>query len=322
MLEAILANALDMRASLGLSKESEAFRLFYGPGETRDPSLSGLALDLFLDQLWITAWKPISPEGLSRVIEFVRSRTGILIRGAVLMDRSRVASDADSVPVFGEVRKDRFQVREFGVPYLVQMEGTKHPGLFLDHSPLRRWLLRTQTDKKVLNLFSYTGALSVAAARGGASEVTTLDLSRPTIDWAKESWVRAGLESSRGDFIFGDVFDWLPRLQKKDRRFDTILCDPPSFSRTKSGTFSTGKDLRKLHELILPLLTPGGILVTSINSENVSERAFLSEITEAAERCRLRLEWLGRIDLPESFPTGPEIKERYLKGFYLRVSKI
>ncbi len=318
MVEKELIPAFELRKSLGLFDESDALRVFYGPGESTDPVLSQIAIDVFLDQTWITRWAPIPDKALMNLVGVLRQALPERCRGIVLMDRSEVASEKDSVPLDGEVREGKFVVKEFGVPYLVQMKQTKHPGLFLDHAPLRRWLTRTQKAKRVLNLFSYTGALSVAAGAGGASSVTTLDLSKPTIEWAKENWEQAALTGPKGDFIYGDVFDWLPRLKKKGLEYDTILCDPPSFSRTKTGAFSTGKDLARLHGLILPLLAKNGILVTSINSENIPERAYLSEVEAAARLTGTRLQWLGRVDLPESFPTPMDPKQRYLKGFYLR----
>ena len=241
------------------------------------------------------------------------------MESAVWIDRMPEEPE-DSKVFFGTPPEARFSVREFGVPYLIQLLNTKHPGLFLDHAPLRSWLLSTQRGKKVLNLFAYTGSLSIAAAKGGAAQVVTLDLSKPTIQWARESWVSAGLQDSEQDFIFGDALEWLPRLAKKhhDRGFDTILCDPPSFSRSKSGTFSTQKDSTRLHQLILPLLKKGGILVTSINSENISEKDFLKDICLAAEKTETSLRILRRVDLPETFPTSSKsLGERYLKGFYL-----
>jgi 23S rRNA (cytosine1962-C5)-methyltransferase len=171
-----------------------------------------------------------------------------------------------------------------------------------------------------LNLFAYTGSLSVAAGMGGAKSVTTLDLSKPTIEWAKENWaINSALDHTESDFIFGDVFEWIPKLIKKDLKFDTILCDPPSFSRTKSKTFSTQKDLKTLHELIFQVLAPGGTLATSINSENIPELAFMREIDLAAQKLGRRLTILKRLDLPETFPTrNSDLKDRYLKGFIVR----
>src|SRR6202041_44691 len=142
----------------------------------------------------------------------------------------------------------------------------KHPGLFLDHAPLRAWLKENSKGLNVLNTFAYTGSLSVAAGVGGAKKVTTLDLSRPTLEWARENWELNRLAEKNSDFIFGDYFEWIPRLAKKNQLFDCVILDPPSFSRGKKGGFSTTKDLRTLHELALDCVAPEGVLVTSINS--------------------------------------------------------
>jgi 23S rRNA (cytosine1962-C5)-methyltransferase len=308
--------AIDFRQNLRMLEQTEALRLFHGPGESDHPELKHLAIDLFLDHIWITQWKPVKSETLSTVSSILSSRFKDRIAAIVLMDRSTVASEAEVITWSGTVKPGRFTVLERGIPYLVQMEKTKHPGLFLDHAPLRTWLRETQANKTVLNLFSYTGSLSVAAGIGGAAKVTTLDLSKPTIEWAKENWTHAGLPADRGDFIYGDVFEWLPKFEKRGLKFDTILSDPPSFSRGNKGTFSTQKDSGKLHEAILPLLKSGGILVTSINSENHSERNFLKDIEEAAHATQCTLHLIGRVDLPNSFPTPLDLTSRYLKGFY------
>ena len=159
--------------------------------------------------------------------------------------------------------------------------------------------------------------MSVAAGFAGADKVTTLDLSKPTIEWAKENWANAKLPAERADFIYGDVFEWLPKFKKRSEQFDTILCDPPSFSRSKNGVFSTNKDSGRLHEQIFPILKSGGVLVTSINSENYSERNFLKDIEAAALKSSAKIRVIGTVDLPETFPTEPELGMRYLKGFYL-----
>jgi 23S rRNA (cytosine1962-C5)-methyltransferase len=314
--------ALEYRRSIHAFRDTEVLRIFHGPGESAHPSLKEIAIDRFRDHFWITAWKKPPTALLSVIVEFIRSEFkdssgNNAVKAIVLMDRSEVASTADVATIHGSPLPGRFAVAEWGVPYLVQMTATKHPGMFLDHAPLRKWLLETQSRKSVLNLFAYTGSLSLAAAKGGADHVTTLDLSKATMDWAKESWLNAGLAPDAGSFIHGDVFDWLPKWRKRDLQFDTILCDPPSFSRSKNGTFSTKKDTARLHEGILPLLKPGGILITSINSENVPERQFLGEIEAAARRCHCSLRLLSRVDLPPTFPTGMDLNARYLKGFFL-----
>ena len=316
-----LQDALDWRLQFSFLKNTETLRIFYGPGEAQTSDvLNSIAIDLFQEHAWITQWNELPSKALEPVVEWLRtiSPWGKKIQSVVLMDRSKVASEKDVATLWGAPPVGRFSVRENGIPYLIQFEKTKHPGLFLDHFPLRQWLLNTQSNKKVLNLFSYTGSLSVAAGKGGATSVTTLDLSKSTIEWAQENWRSSDLEEARGNFIYGDAFEWLPRLAKKNEKYDTVLCDPPSFSRSKNGTFSTQKDSQKLHELIFPLLNSGGILVSSINSENYPEAHFLKDLHLAAEKGGDQIQILKRVDLPETFPTSSkQLSERYLKGFYV-----
>ena len=91
-----------------------------------------------------------------------------------------------------------------------------------------------------------------------------------------------------------------------------MILDPPSFSRGKKGSFSTSKDLVRLHELAFDVLKPGGVLVTSINSENVSWGTFEKEVTAAARGVKYSV--VSRITAPETFP-----KATYLKGWILRL---
>lgn len=316
MISESLNTALNFRKSVGTFRDTETLRLFYGPGESDHPALKHLAVDLFKDALWITQWNTVPSSDLDAVCNFFEQAFEGSLRGISLMDRSGIASEKDAVCIRGHLDASRFTVREFGVPYRIQMTATKHPGLFLDHAPLRLFLKNTQNGKRVLNLFAYTGSLSVSAGMGGAEHVTTVDLSKATIDWAKENWNAAGLEDARGDFIYGDVFDWLPKFRKRGVQFDTILCDPPSFSRSKSGTFSTQKDTERLHAEILPLLKAGGLLATSINSENYPERNFAQDLASASQKTGAHLRVVSRMDLPATFPTSLDLKERYLKGFY------
>ena len=307
-----LKTAYEWRQKLGLLQNTETLRIFYDPAT--------IAIDLFQEHAWITQWGNLRAHILPDTIAFLKelSPWGKKIQSIVLMDRSQVASEKEVHTLWGTPPTSRFSVTENKVPYLIQLDHGKHPGLFLDHAPLREYLTTTQAKKRVLNLFSYTGSLSVAAGVAGAEHVTTLDLSKSTIEWAEANWANAKLDSAHARFIYGDVFEWLPKFIKKNEQYDTILCDPPSFSRSKNGVFSTNKDSQRLHELILPLLKVNGVLVTSINSENYPEQAFLRDIHDASEKTGASLQVLKRIDLPESFATSTrDLGERYLKGFYL-----
>jgi len=313
------------RKERGVLSDLEAIRVFHGPGEGSG-ELSRIAIDRLGEHFWVTEWtagdKDSSGSSIKKVqLELEAFFKEIEARSAVALFRPEKGIPDEPVTLFGKAPEGRFEIQEEGVRFRIQLLGARHPGLFLDHLPLRRWLRARMKGLRVLNTFSYTASLSVAAGLGGAEHVTTLDLSNPILSWAKENWELNGLSQERARFISGDYFEWLPRLKRAGERYDCVILDPPSFSRGNKGTFSTSKDLRKLHAAAFDVLSPNGYLVTSINSANVAREKFESEVFAAARESQLELQVLHRIDLPETFPTrlgNPE--QRYLKGLILRIS--
>lgn len=319
-----LLRAWQWREERGAWAEASAGRVFHGPGESSGP-LKHWAVDRFGDCYWVTRWEApgeapgAEKRALSEISGFLRAQGA---SSAVWLGRPQKGVPQVPEILFGEPPRGRFEVREAGARYWIQCLEARHPGLFLDHAPLRQWLRARARGLRVLNTFAYTGSLSVACGLAGAAHVTTLDLSKPTVQWAEDNWLLNGLEAERARFISGDVFEWLPRLKREGREFDCMILDPPSFSRGNKGTFSTAKDLARLHELGLDLLADGGILVTSINSANVTWAKYEAEVLAAARARKARLSVLGRIEQPDTFATRLGDGEgRYLKGWMLRVEK-
>jgi 23S rRNA G2069 N7-methylase RlmK/C1962 C5-methylase RlmI len=317
------------REKAGILAELDSVRVFHGPGEGSG-AFSRIAIDRFRNEdgahFWVTEWAeekspPLSDAGLKLLREFLESKGAA---SAVALLRPGRGLPSEPSTILGSPPSEGFCAREGAEDsfrFRIRLLGVRHPGLFLDHRPLRLWLERRMKGLRVLNTFSYTGSLSIAAAAGGASHVTTLDLSKATIEWAKENWTLNHFEESRGRFVYGDYFEWLPRLKKEGQKFDCILLDPPSFSRGKNGTFSTARDLEKLHRLAFDVIEPGGYLATSINSANVRVEKFEQELLAAAGKRGIQV--LRKIDLPETFPTragASYAEDRYLKGWILRIS--
>lgn len=321
----LLRSAWDRRQPL--LANTGALRIFHGPSEGQG-DLSRVAIEYFREPTgdayaWIFVWEEggrfnLLPEAKQALRDFLSS---VGVRGAVLLERPEKGAPANPSVFFGEVPAQS-DVEEFGLKYRIRYQETKHPGLFLDHAPLREWLKAGGEKgaeirgRRVLNTFAYTGSLSVAAGAGGASFVTTLDLSRPTVNWARENWVLNFGEPKKetADFIYGDVFDWIPKLTKRGDRFDVVILDPPSFSRSDKKNFSTSKDLPDLHEAALRLLNPKGLLITSINSAQISIDRFRDEIERGADQAGRKLTDLRELGAPEeSFPGGDR-----LKGWILR----
>lgn len=122
-------------------------------------------------------------------------------------------------------------VQESKLKFEVNLRKYLDTGLFLDHRPLRRELQKISEDKKVLNLFCYTGSLSVAAAAGGASLVTSVDMSRTYLDWCLRNFKHNNLSSGHHQFIQADIMTWLK--EEAEESWDIIILDPPSFSNSK-----------------------------------------------------------------------------------------
>lgn len=312
-------------------------RMFHGPGEAQlqNAALQGvlknISIDRFGQHAWVTLWEEQANSAIHESFEqHVRVSLCNFLQqhftSAVLLYRPVKGVPENPSVLFGTPPEERFSVQEGGAKYWIQLQETKHPGLFLDHAPLREWLMHNSQGLRVLNTFAYTGSLSVAAGCGGATHVTTLDLSKATTRWAEANGELNGLHGERARWIAGDVFEWLPRLHKEIRQgktapYDIVIMDPPSFSRSDKGTFSTAKDLPQLHALALDILAVGGLLITSINSANISWEQFEKNILLAAKQCGRTLQVLKRLEQPETFPNWlhEQSSERYLKGFIFRV---
>ncbi len=162
--------------------------------------------------------------------------------------------------------RDFFLVNEPPFKFLVNLERYLDTGLFLDHRPLRQHLAKISSGKKVLNLFCYTGSLSVAAAVGGGT-VTSVDMSRTYLDWAYENFLVNNLDPKLHTFFQADVLKDLIVRKDNGEKFDLIILDPPSFSNSKR--MEEDLDIERDHPLLIRdsmnLLSPGGTLYFSTN---------------------------------------------------------
>ncbi len=168
--------------------------------------------------------------------------------------------------------------KENGVNYVFKKEQGNSPGLFLDQRQNRAWVQRNSQNKKVLNLFCYTAGFSVCAALGGASEVVSVDTSKATLDWGKENFKANNLEPEKYEFWAADARYFIAGAKKKDRLFDLIICDPPSFARNKQGVFKLDRDFKDLAKELYLILAPKGRILFSLNLEKWDDRKFQEEI--------------------------------------------
>jgi 23S rRNA (cytosine1962-C5)-methyltransferase len=165
----------------------------------------------------------------------------------------------------------RFQVEEGGLRFWVNLDDYLDTGLFLDHRNTRAMVRDASQDKRVLNLFAYTGSFSVYAAAGGAKETMSVDLSPTYGRWAEDNLslnVSEGRE--RHVVVVTDAMEWLEARAREGRaRFDLAVIDPPTLSRSKrAASFDVQRDHERLISLAMAILSPGGVIFFSTNFQS------------------------------------------------------
>lgn len=306
--------ALDLRRRHLDLGDTSAWRLINGEGDF----LPGLTVDCYGDylmiQLFSRAWRPHLPM-LVTVLQKLLEPAGIYEKfrpqqTRSLADRSKKMSRL----LCGRAVAGRLTVRENGLNLLVDMEEGLNTGLFGDQRENRRDLMKRAAGARVLNLFAYTGAFSVAAAAAGAVKVTSVDASVAYLDWARDNFAANRLNPKRHEFLAGDCRQVLQELRRGGRGFDLIIMDPPSFSTVGKSRFTTSGGTAEMVAEAMPLLEDGGLLITSSNHQKVDLADYLKELRRGALAAGGSLKVIGNFGqagdypYPVTFPEG-----RYLK---------
>lgn len=182
-----------------------------------------------------------------------------------MKERQRKAGRQGQYEKFAEQRVEKI-VPEGGLSFILNLTDYLDTGLFLDHRITRGMVRDACAGKRVLNLFCYTGSFSVYAADGGAAEVTSVDMSRTYINWAKRNMqYNKKYKPEAHDFIQDDVLEWIAGVPRD--RYDIIVCDPPTFSNSKrmDGEWDVQRDHVKLLKQLLKIVTDGGTIYFSNN---------------------------------------------------------
>ena len=204
-------------------------------------------------------------------------------------------------------------VDEGGLTFEVNFDARHDCGIFLDHretrARIREMMKRTQGSKRFLNLFAYTGTATVYAADGGAKHTTTVDLSRPSLDWARRNMARNGFTGREHEFVQADVLAWVSEQRHTRNRWDLIFCDVPTFSnsaRMRKASFDVQRDHAELIIGVSRLLVRGGTAIFSCNL-----RTFKPDV-EKLERAGVRLTDITEETIPEDFSRNRKIHHAYL----------
>ncbi len=217
--------------------------------------------------------------------------------------------------VRGSAAPVELEVREGDLKFAVDVTAPLSTGLFLDLRGGREVIARWARGRRLLNLFSYTGAISVYAARGGAKEVVAVDVAAKAHARSRRNFAINGFDAEAYEHIAGDVFKVLAKLANRNREFDMVVLDPPAFGTGGKGRpFSAIKDYRELVVASLEILAPEGVLVAVSSTRKLLPMDFESALGEGALDAGRNLRIVERCALPADFPQTPGFPEaNYLK---------
>jgi len=317
---------LALREAIIDAAETNAFRLVHGSAD----GYPGWQVDR-LDQFLLSQWETELSPSQRAWLEGAMGRGGAYHK--LLQRRVRQTSITDVSPrhVGGQNAPPRFVVRENQLVFELSLQEGYSTGLFLDQRENRRRILKNHvaggfplfptggSSPALLNAFAYTCGFSVCAAAAGA-RTTSLDLSAKYLEWGKRNFALNGLAPEQHEFLHGDVFDWLRRLAKKQRTFDVVLLDPPTFSQSKqSGIFRAERDYGSLAGSALKVLRPQGVLFASTNAASLAPERFVAELETAVEKAGRRILQRHFVPQPPDFPIS-RAEPGYLKTIWLRIS--
>lgn len=311
-----IQQAISSRHDFYASEDTTAFRIFNSEGD----GIGGLIIDYY-DGYYVMSWYS---EGIYQfkeyVIEALKSAPNFKglyqkkrfnVKGQYIEEDDFVAGDKGEFPLI---------VKENGIRFAVYLNDGAMVGVFLDQRDVRKTIRdKYAKGKTVLNMFSYTGAFSVAAALGGAAKTTSVDLANRSLAKTIEQFSVNGIDHEAQDIIVEDVFKYFKYAVKKNMTFDLVVLDPPSFAKSKKHTFSAAKDYKDLLKEAIALTKPNGVIVASTNASNFDMKKFHSFIEKAFNEKGERYKMMEQFALPSDFKTIKEFKSgNYLKVVFIQ----
>ncbi len=315
-LEVRIAEALARRLGAIDRRETDAFRWIHGeadalPGVHVD--VYGAALSVRYDGGGARAFYGDLPARLRAAAQ----KAGLPV-DAILERRPRGGrGDADgerTLALYGAAPEGEIEIRENGLRFGADLRRGQKGGLFLDQRDNRAQVRTLARDRRVLNLFGYTGGFSIYAAAGGARATTTVDVAAPAVAAARRNFERNRLPIDDARFAAEDAFAFLTRAAAAGERFELVISDPPSFAPNKRALETGLGAYRRLHRLCVAVAAPGGILCAASCSSHIRKDAFLATVRdgarEAGRRAQIREVRGAALDHPvvRQFPEGDYLK--------------
>jgi 23S rRNA (cytosine1962-C5)-methyltransferase len=315
-----LQAAIELRHQIGYEQDrsASAARLVFSESD----GLSGLVVDRYGDSLVL---QPSSLGMVLRLDSIVEILRELLDPRALILRADKATAQLEGMDiqegqVWGHLPDGPLTIREHGLAYEVDLSSGQKTGMYLDQRENRLATAKYLRDRRVLDMFCYTGGFALcAAALGGAKEVLGIDGSKRAIAQASRNAELNGLSNVR--FEVGDGFQTLDALLQRQEKFDAIILDPPKFARGRGGINAALMAYHRLNRTAVELLTPGGILVTCSCTGSVSREDFVLTLSGVAQKTGRNIRILEQRGAAPDHPVSATCLEtEYLKCLVCEVS--
>lgn len=305
------------RAPLRERGDTTAYRLLHGEGD----GVPGVVVDLYGPYAVVRLDTPAAGRLLPWIADAVvaaAAADGRPLNGVIRRHRG---GDRRVEVCWGEPPPREVTVLESGFEISADLFEGQKTGLFLDHRENRRTIETFSAGKRVLNLFSYTAAFSLYAARGGATQVVSVDLAKAAVEAGARNLERNGFSREQHPGVARDVFEYLE--QSSGERFDLVVCDPPSFARNRGQAKRAERAYARVNAAALSLIRDGGLLAAASCTTQVGPEAFRNALAAAGVVAQRRLEIVHEAGQPLDHPVAIGHPEgRYLKFVLVRVGPL
>jgi 23S rRNA (cytosine1962-C5)-methyltransferase len=300
------------REVLRLDEVATAYRVVHAEAD----GLSGLIVDRFEDVLSAEVFSLGMYQRIGPILGLLAERLGTRHARVHVDERIALAEDFPGRPAVSAGSPPRVTIREHDVRFRVQFEGGHKTGFFCDQRDNRRDLARFCPGRSVLDACCYTGGFGInALARGGARDVTGVDLDEKAIALAREN---ANLNQVRPTLVHADAFGYMRQMAVNGRSFGVVVLDPPKLIPGRLDISSGKRKYFDLNVLAMGLVEPGGLLLTCSCSGLLSAEEFLILLRAAARKAGRAAQVLAVTGAAADHPVGLEALEgAYLKAVWL-----
>lgn len=322
----LLLNALKKRQKdPSILPLTNSYRLFNGVFEG-DPTTS---IDIYNNAAVVHSYQQsIEPEKAGLIISFFKQNMPNITFALLKQRNSKKQEERSGIRLFGN--EPVVEIRENGILYAVDLVINQDCGIYLDTANLRNWLIANSLGRNVLNTFSYTGSLGIAALAGGALSVVQQDKNKTYMRYARLSNQLNGFDPEKMTLHINDFFPAMAGYRKQKKEFDIVILDPPVNSTTGKGKVELEGNYLSLINKVRPLVADHGFLILVNNAlflsgQELMDRlypAFIDNYIKIKEMVPVPVSFLGYHSDPGSLlPTDPAPFNHSTKILILQVRK-